>query len=62
MYLLVFYVYFMRICKNMCKFNPKNHYYFNDSLHFSKSYKIKWGKLDLQHYYRHIDIDCNYQK
>ena len=31
----------MRICKNMCKFNPKNHYYFNDSLHFFKSYKIK---------------------
>ena len=40
-YLLVFYEYFMRICKNMCKFNPKNHYYFNDSLHFFKSYKIK---------------------
>ena len=40
-YLLVFYEYFMRICKNMCKFNPKNHYYFSDSLHFFKSYKIK---------------------
>ena len=25
----------------MCKFNPKNHYYFNDSLHFFKSCKIK---------------------
>ena len=31
----------MTICKNMCEFNPKNHYYFNDSLHFFKSYKIK---------------------
>ena len=40
-HLLVFYEYFMRICKNMCEFNPKNHYYFNDSLHFFKSYKIK---------------------
>ena len=25
----------------MCKFNPNNHYYFNDSLQFFKSYKIK---------------------
>ena len=25
----------------MCEFNPKNHYYFNDSLHFFKSYKVK---------------------
>ena len=40
-YLLVFYEYVMRICKNMCKFNPNNHYYFNDALHFFKSYKIK---------------------
>ena len=31
----------MRICKNMCEFNPKNPYCFNDSLHFFKSYKIK---------------------
>ena len=31
----------MRICKNMCEFNLKNYYYFNDSLHFFKSYKIK---------------------
>ena len=31
----------MRICKNMCKFNPNNHYYFNDSLQIFKSYKIK---------------------
>ena len=31
----------MRIYMDICKFNPKNHYYFNDSLHFFKSYKTK---------------------
>ena len=31
----------MRMCKNMCKFNPNNHYYFNDAFRFFKSYQIK---------------------